>query len=168
MKGIKIKAILSSFEGIIGDGDKLAIYDKQDLQHFRKYTMNKWCIMGRTTVESLPKKLDGRTVVCLTTDKTYTSDKADYICTSLHQVDTLIRENNVEEIVVCGGKQVYDLFVPFIDEWCITRFEGSIAPIKKPVIWGKDTAMSLFHGDIIKTDTDSLDNGCIDYIQTRK
>ncbi|AHX01132.1 hypothetical protein M316_0067 [Nitrincola phage 1M3-16] len=70
-------AIFSHYEGIIGVNGDLLKHDPEDLKFFREKTMGKKVIMGRTTVESLPRKLDGRHVICLTRQEDYQNDKCD-------------------------------------------------------------------------------------------
>ena len=109
----------------------LLVKNKEDLQHFKDTTLNQIVIMGRKTVESLPKKLEGRAVICLTTDRNYTTDKADLV---VHSVEAAMRfcdgvrqwdGNNVA--YVCGGAEILSLFSQHINEMIVTSFHKQLS-----------------------------------------
>ena len=107
----------------------LLVKNKEDLQHFKSTTLNQIVIMGRKTVDSLPKKLEDRVVICLTTDRNYTTDKADHVVYSLGfalQLCKDIKKNRAYDVVyICGGSQILSLFSNYLDEMIVTSFHKS-------------------------------------------
>ena len=49
----------------IGKNNDLIWHIKEDLQNFKKLTMNKYIVMGANTYASLPKRLEGRKYIVL-------------------------------------------------------------------------------------------------------
>lgn len=81
-----------------------------DLKRFKHLTTNKVLIVGRTTLESLPKKMLGRDIICVTTQKDYELPKM--YCNSLVKATSLegaiSRAGRYQkEIMVIGGKSLY-------------------------------------------------------------
>jgi dihydrofolate reductase len=109
MKTIGIVA--RSLDNIIGvevnGKHSLPWKDKTDLNIFKKITMGQFVVMGRKTVESLPKKLEGRKVICLTRNNNYISSKADYVAHSVADVFRIVGETL---LFVCGGNEIYSSF----------------------------------------------------------
>lgn len=105
----------------------LLIKNKEDLKHFKDTTLNKIVIMGRKTIESLPKKLEDRFVICITRDTSYTTDKADAILTAVEDVllfcEDLGKRNNIKEAFICGGAEVLNIFRDNISEHIVTEFD---------------------------------------------
>ena len=82
-------AILSLAGGVIGDyqTNDLVVRNKEDMEFFKQTTTEMGVVvMGRKTVESLPKKLKDRTTICLTRDEDFYTDKADVF---LHTVESV-------------------------------------------------------------------------------
>ena len=109
----------------------LLVKNKEDLQHFKNTTLNQIVIMGRKTVESLPKKLEDRIVVCLTTDKDYVTDKADVV---VHSVELAlrfcegVRQNHGNKVAyVCGGAEILSLFSQHMSEMIVTSFHKQLS-----------------------------------------
>lgn len=111
---------------VLGVGGELAIQDSRDLSLFKRLTMGKILVMGRKTVDSLPRKLLGRVVICLTGDRSYQSKKADYVVHSLDELAVFLVENSVSEIWVAGGASVYSLFEGYYNQLYITHFNESV------------------------------------------
>ena len=87
----------------IGRNGKIVWKCSADMKFFKEQTMNKYCVVGKTTAESLPE-LEGRNLLVLSRsgkEGTYT----------LRQLINFIKKNRLEEIVVIGGLEVYDLFL---------------------------------------------------------
>lgn len=120
----------------------LLIHNREDLKHFRETTLNKIVIMGRKTVESLPKKLEDRFVICLSRDKDYKTDKADVVLVSVDDVIQFC--NNLEtlwkikEAYICGGSEVLNLFSDVVTKHIVTEFD------------------EMLHNDVIKSAKDNI------------
>ncbi len=112
---------------VIGIGNKLPWHYKEDLEYFKKTTMNKKVIMGEQTFKSIigyiNKPLPGRTSIIATlTEYTYpdvevTNDIIEYLTTY----------PNEEEIFIIGGKIIYDLTLELADRLYITHVNKEYA-----------------------------------------
>lgn len=134
---MKISMIYAEIRGVIAIDGKLPIHMPEDLKFFQSYTMGKVLVMGRKTVESLPKKLEGRTVVCLTREEGYINDKADIVLNSQEDVLEWATEQDLDELVVAGGKDVYELFMEDCHTIVKTRINHTKIP-KKEFVKMKD------------------------------
>jgi dihydrofolate reductase len=123
--------IYASCRGIIGHEGGLPVHVKEDLQHFKAYTKGKVLVMGRKTVESLPNKLEGRTVVCLTTQKGYENTNADIVLHSKSEVLEWCQENKLENLVIAGGRDIYKLFMRDCQTIVHSRLNHTLIPIKE-------------------------------------
>ena len=92
----------------------------EDLKRFKELTYGKIVVMGRKTYESLPKHLDNRWNIVLSSDPEYHSERGViHVCTSL--TDTIryldyivsISEFTTDDIFIIGGAKVYEDFLPF-------------------------------------------------------
>lgn len=100
----------------------------EDLRRFKELTYRKIVVMGRKTYESLPKHLDGRHNIVLTSNLNYRSEKGRIqICTSLSNtllyLDYLLDIGNysTNDIFIIGGGKVYETFLPFCDKVYLTK-----------------------------------------------
>lgn len=111
-------AILAINEnGAIGYNDgRLIKHNKTDFKLFKALTMGDSVLMGRKTVDSLPKKLEGRNVVCLSKSIRY-HEKADQVLSD-HTFTT-------DDMIICGGAEIYDLFAEKIKTLVITEHLNS-------------------------------------------
>ena len=123
-----ITAIWAECQGIIGVDGGLAVHDKRDLEIFKTFTDGRTLVMGRSTVESLPKKLPNRTTICMTRNRDYTNDKCDVILHSKKEVLDWAEEQNLQELIICGGENVYNIFMQETDTAIVTTFEPELLP----------------------------------------
>lgn len=96
----------------------------KDLERFKLLTSNCIVIMGRKTFKSLKKPLPDRINVVITSGKAHEEGNvihcdvdilADYL-----QFDVRFRRN----IYIIGGSQIYELFLPYITVFYLTRIVG--------------------------------------------
>jgi dihydrofolate reductase len=100
----------------IGLNNKLLWHIKEDLQHFKKMTTGKYILMGRKTFDSIGKALPHRTNIVLTKDENFKPEGV-IVINSPHDVFDLILNSEKEdedlELVICGGEEIYKLYLPF-------------------------------------------------------
>lgn len=107
----------------IGNNNQMLFHISKDLKHFRDLTYGNIVIMGRNTYESMGKALSGRENLVLTRNKNYKLNDARVF---FDYKDLLAYiKNSKKEVFVIGGKQIVDLFLPFIDEAIITKIFSS-------------------------------------------
>lgn len=110
----------------LGKDNKLLYEIKDDLQHFKNYTLGQNCIFGRKTFDSIiernGKLLGGRTSVVLTSNEEYESKHGELSFTSVERILNHYSTNTEEDkdIVICGGGEIYRLFAPYADEVSLT------------------------------------------------
>ena len=96
----------------------------KDLQFFREITLDNHIIMGRKTLESLPKKLDQRVNVVLSSKNL--EQYYDVICYhSLEDVlDYYYLHDDVPDLFVIGGASIYEEFLPYADTMYLTEIKA--------------------------------------------
>lgn len=128
---MNITMLYAECRGVIAIDGQLPVHLPEDLKFFKKFTMDKTLVMGRKTVESLPKKLKDRTVICLTRDKSYTNDKCDVVFSTLEEIYDFCDGEGVEELIVAGGAEIYNMFLKDCNRVVKTRINHTILPKKE-------------------------------------
>ncbi len=106
---------------LIGKDNGLPWKLPADLQFFKRVTMSKPIIMGRKTFESIGRPLPGRKNVVITRDESFDAEGCEVVF-SLN--DALSRVENADEVMVIGGANIYQQFLPQADRLYLTRVEG--------------------------------------------
>ncbi len=105
----------------LGRGNDLIWHIKEDLKNFKDLTMGKYIVMGKNTYESLPRHLEGRKYVVL-------SSSLDNIDNGIlfKDFDKLLEfVNNLdEEVMIIGGARVYRLFLPYATKLYLTEIDS--------------------------------------------
>ena len=100
---------------------------KEDLKHFREYTINKDLLVGRKTFEGFKKPLPHRFHYVMTRGNYEYHDASVKIVHDIKEVIDLYK-NNDKELVVIGGAQVYKEALPYVDKMVISiidqEYEG--------------------------------------------
>ena len=110
--------------GLIGDGNQLPWKIKEDMQWFKRKTMGKAVLMGRKTYESIGKQLPGRRNLVITRKRGYVStEKHVKVYNSIY--DAIAENVDVDEIVIIGGREIYEKTLSIVRELYITRVDGS-------------------------------------------
>lgn len=111
---MQIISIAAHVNGILGVNDNLPVRSSADLKLFKQLTLGEVIVMGRKTLETLPRKLEGRYVVCLTRDKGYTHPYADAVFND--PVDLIMAfENTCNRLIIAGGAEIYNLFKDHVE-----------------------------------------------------
>lgn len=114
-----IAIVAINYFRVIGVNGKIPWENKDDMKHFRKLTMGHPCVFGRKTYESIScRPLKGRENIVLTRDPNW-SEKNVSVFSSIE--DVLEHVKNEEKVFVCGGREIYLQFLPFI-----TKMEVSV------------------------------------------
>ena len=107
--------------GIGKDGGLLASLPA-DLAYFKEKTLGKVVVMGRKTLESLPKKrgLAKRTNIVITRQPDYEAER----CIVVHSEDELAAElskYDSDDIFFIGGKSIYNKYYGLCDKLYVTK-----------------------------------------------
>ncbi|QSX07802.1 dihydrofolate reductase [Alkalibacter rhizosphaerae] len=106
----------------LGKDNQLPWHLPNDLKHFRKITDSMPMIMGRETFEALPGVLPGREHIVLTRNTDYQVDHP--MVKVVHSVDDILDSLDPEkDYSVIGGKQIFQLFMPYTDKIHLTRID---------------------------------------------
>ncbi len=112
-------------ERVIGIENRLPWRLPADMQWFRKCTLGKPIIMGRTTFESIGKPLPGRKNIVVTRNQQYRAKGVSVA----HSLEAAIEAaKGAEEVMVIGGANIYQQALSRVDRLYITHihadFEG--------------------------------------------
>ena len=88
--------------------NKLLWHLPSDLKRFKRLTTGKTVVMGRKTYESIGKPLPNRKNIILTNNK-------DLIIEGCETINSISELNLLEDIVIIGGEQIYNLFIDYAD-----------------------------------------------------
>lgn len=111
-----IAIVARSANGVIGKDGGLPWRCKGDLQFFKRTTMDRKIVVGRTTFEGLPP-LKGREIFVLT-------------CNPAARFEGATAVSNPAGVpadaIVCGGAAIYDLLIPQCDQLLVTTIKKEV------------------------------------------
>ena len=111
----------------IGCGGKLLASIPGDLQYFKEKTLDKVVVMGRKTLESLPKQrgLPRRTNYVLTSNPEFEAER----CITVNSEEALMKELEQypeEDVFIIGGESIYRKFYRRCDKCYVTKMEADL------------------------------------------
>jgi len=115
--------VAASTNNVIGAQGRLPWRLSGDLKRFKRITMGKPIVMGRLTWESIGRPLPGRQNIVITRQSDFVADGCDAVTSP---AAALAAAGDVEEIMIIGGSQVYELFLPKADRLYVTRVHADI------------------------------------------
>lgn len=115
---------------LIGKGNDLPWHYPEDLKYFKEVTTGKTVLMGLNTFYSIynriGKPLPKRNNLVATLDKNIRIDGVTFV----YDLISFLEEKHNEEIFIIGGKQIYELSLPYADRLYITHinkaYEGDV------------------------------------------
>jgi len=123
---MRLSLIAAIDEGhLIGSEGGMPWHLPADMKNFRKVTMGKPVIMGRTTWESLGKPLEGRTNIVVTRNRDYRAEG----CIVVHSIEDAIdtaRKTGADEAFVIGGGQLYEQTLEMADRLYLTLIRAHL------------------------------------------
>ena len=115
--------VATSANGVIGRGGELPWHLSDDLKRFKQLTLGKSIVMGRKTFESIGRALPGRQNIVLTRQSEFVADDCDIVSS----VDAAIATaGDAGEVMVIGGSEIYELFLPLAGRIYMTRVHMDI------------------------------------------
>lgn len=123
-----IVAVSSSWG--IGCKNELLFHIPEDLKYFKEKTVGRVVVMGRKTLESLPggKPLPKRTTVVLSSSMKETEGVI--VAKDLNELKEILAGYGEDEIMICGGEQIYRLLLPLCKKAYVTKIDRD-APADK-------------------------------------
>jgi dihydrofolate reductase len=116
--------------GVIGKDNALPWRLSDDLKFFKRVTMGKPVIMGRTTYDSIGKPLPGRTNIVITRNADYRASGVRVV----HSIEAALElgkqiasNDGQQEVTVIGGAQIFGamLTAGLVDRMYYTEVHGS-------------------------------------------
>jgi dihydrofolate reductase len=108
---------------VIGYKNQMPWHMPADFAWFRKNTMGKPIVMGRNTWESIGKALPGRRNIVLSRQGGQLYEGAE----QFSSIESVITESQqVDELMVIGGAQIYQQFLPAADRLYLTFIDTTI------------------------------------------
>lgn len=105
----------------LGRGNDLIWHIKEDLKNFKNLTMGKYTVMGKNTYESLPKHLEGRKYIVLSSSLSEIENSL--LFNDFNKLLEFIKDVD-EEVMIIGGASIYKLFLPFADKLYLTEIDS--------------------------------------------
>lgn len=136
----------------IGKDNQLLWHISEDLAFFKETTLNHTLIMGRKTFESIGKPLPKRKTIVLSQSQLQIEGVE--VCT-FDEVCSRYSESD-EEIFICGGAEIYQLFLPYAKKLYISHVVGRHEADTYFPIWDES--------EFIKTETRQLCD-CVSMVQ---
>lgn len=124
-----LKAIVAKTDdNIIGINGQLPWHNPTDLKHFKDTTMGDWVIVGRKTVETLPKNgLTGRKIIALTNDLSWSDSRCTLIFRNIDILLDYIKAYESDVFWVAGGQSIYEQLLPYCDEQVVTCIQSAMS-----------------------------------------
>ena len=107
----------------IGKDGKIPWYIKEDLQYFKKNTLNTAMIMGRTTFDSIGRPLPNRQNIVMTKSPANREGVIEVL-----DVESAIKEANkaFNKVSIIGGESIYKEFLPIANKLLITEINITV------------------------------------------
>lgn len=105
----------------LGRGNDLIWHIKEDLKNFKNLTMGKYIVMGKNTYESLPKHLEGRKYIVLSSSLSEIENGL--LFNDFNKLLEFIKDID-EEVMIIGGASIYKLFLPFANKLYLTEIDS--------------------------------------------
>ena len=117
-KKVKLTAMVAmTAERVIGKDNDLPWHLPEDLKLFKRTTSGHPIVMGRKTWDSIGRPLPNRQNIVLTRNEVWTADQVDVIHTAEQLYQLKLQH---EHVFIIGGAQVYEMFLPHVDELLVS------------------------------------------------
>lgn len=110
--------VAAAANNVIGADGAMPWHLPDDFRYFKKITMGKPIVMGRRTWDSIGRALPGRHNIVMTQNAEFVAEGATVVRSPAAALDAAAA---VEELMIIGGGQVYDLFFDKADRIYLTR-----------------------------------------------
>ena len=104
----------------IGKDGQLPWHYSADMKFFKQTTIGNTVVMGRRTWLTLKGPLKDRQNIVLSRERNLESNDSVVVLSDVTSVLDLVR-NKEDHILVIGGAQVYESFLPHIERWIVTE-----------------------------------------------
>jgi dihydrofolate reductase len=143
---MKISAILASTKDLIIEINRdVPWYLSNDLQYFKKVTLNHHIIMGRMCYECTGYALPNRTNIVLSRDPNYKAEGC-IVANSIEEALQIAKQNGETEAFIVGGGELYAQTVDYWDKIYWTEVDMDVT-LKNTddVVYFPELDMSSWH-----------------------
>jgi dihydrofolate reductase len=125
----------------IGKDNQLPWHLPEDLKFFKRTTLGCPVVMGRNTWVSLGRPLPGRLNVVITSQPHYAVPHGVLVATSIEAALEQLRVQQVPEVFIIGGGQIFAHTLPMVQRLYLTRVHTVVAgadvffPAIDPAMW---------------------------------
>jgi len=153
---IPLVAVVAMAENrVIGSGGEMPWRVPSDLKRYRRLTMGKPMIMGRKTLDSIGRVLDGRDTIVLSRQGKAVFEGAHLAATAAEALAiarACAETRGADEIVIAGGGEIYRLFFDEIETLYVTEVMTSpqgdaTFPAIDPAEWDEIRSETLERGE---------------------
>ena len=109
---------------LIGDAQGIPWHLPADLKRFRRLTLGKPIVMGRTTFEHIGRPLDRRVNIVMTRQA---DDQPDGVLIARSANDAVALAGDVPEMMVIGGGEVFRAFLNQVSRLYLTVVHGEFS-----------------------------------------
>jgi len=113
-------------EGAIGKGGKLPWHYSADMKFFRETTTGHAVVMGRKTWVTIGKPLKNRLNIVLSRDSNIEPQESLIVLSDVEGVLSFYKSLTTDLFVI-GGAQIYEAFLPHIEQWIITEVPVTVS-----------------------------------------
>ena len=110
---------------VIGKDNQLPWNISEDLQNFKKLTLEKTVLMGRKTFDSIGRPLPKRNNLVLS--RSMPSQEGIIVCSSIEQSIEKAKQYN-QDLFIIGGSTIYQQFLPYANKMYLSyikqEYEG--------------------------------------------
>jgi len=115
--------VAASTNNVIGMQGDLPWRLSDDLKRFKQLTMGKPIVMGRLTWEAIGRPLPGRQNIVITRQPGFEAEGCDVVASPAAALETA---DDAEEVMIIGGSQIYELFLPKAGRLYLTRVHAEV------------------------------------------
>lgn len=122
--------VAAAENGVIGRNNGLPWHLPEDLRYFKRVTMGKPIVMGRKTFESIGRPLPGRSNIVISRNTEFAPPGVRVVASldeAVAVAGDIAHDEDVDEVVVIGGAEVYRLAMAAAGRLYITEVHASVA-----------------------------------------
>jgi len=124
---VKIAHIVATTENnVIGLDNQMPWHLPADLKHFKMITLGKPVLMGRKTFESIGRPLPDRMNIIITRNTEYQAEGCEVVHSVPQALMLAAKQENVHEIMMIGGANLYAQTLSFADRVYLTRIHTEL------------------------------------------
>lgn len=115
-----------SQDGVIGKNGTVPWHMPADMHHFQQVTINHPIVCGRRTYKSFGRPLPHRLNMVITRHDAKNFPDNVKVFHSVKDFLKVAKQHADQEIMVCGGAQIYKALLPNVNKLCLTKIDMQV------------------------------------------